>query len=290
MDGSGTRDGFWTRLRQRFSARASIAAPRRPIPDALWEETLAGWPFLRALDAADRGRLCDLSAHFLDRKEFHGAHGLEVTDRMAVAVAAQACLPLLHLGPCPAVLRWYDDFVGIVLHADKVVAPREIVDDAGVVHRYEEPLIGEAMADGPVMLSWRDVVLGAGAWPAGANVVVHEFAHKIDMQDGEADGCPPLPRGFLGTADHRRARAAWFATLEPAYESFRERVIIADRFGGERPWLDDYGATSLSEFFAVACESYFVQPARFAAEFPALRRLFDAFFLQFNPAADRAGS
>ena len=89
---------------------------------------------------------------FLDRKEFTGAHGLGVTDKMAVAVAAQACLPVLRLG-----LQLYDGFVGIVMHRDEVVAAREVTDEAGVVHRYGELLAGEAMEGGPVMLSWRDV-------------------------------------------------------------------------------------------------------------------------------------
>jgi Mlc titration factor MtfA (ptsG expression regulator) len=283
--------GWWRRL-SRCLPWGPIAAngPARAIPDGLWNETLAAFPFLHRLDQRDADRLRLLSGHFLDRKEFHGAHGLAVTDAMAVAIAAQACLPLLNLGPCPAVLRWYDDFVGIVLHADQVVAPREVVDDDGVVHRYAEPLIGEAMERGPVMLSWRDVAATASVPEAGVNVVVHEFVHKLDMQDGAADGCPPLPAGFLGTASGRAARQAWFAQLEPAYDAFRERVIIAERFGGPRPWLDDYGATSLAEFFAVACEGYFVLPDRFRIEFPPLAVLFDAFFLQLNPAPVRAGS
>ncbi len=290
MPRTPARLDFWTRLLRRLPWRPAALGPARPIADTLWHETLAGLPFLQRCSPQDLDRLRLLAGHFLDRKEFHGAHGLVVTDAMAVAVASQACLPLLNLGPCPAVLRWYDDFVGIVLHADQVIAPRETVDDDGVVHRYAEPLIGEAMDRGPVMLSWRDVADGAAAQEAGANVVVHEFVHKLDMQDGVADGCPPLPRGFLGASGHRAARNAWFGVLEPAYEAFRERVIVADRFGGPRPWLDDYGATSLTEFFAVACEGYFVLPDRFRTEFPELSMLFDAFFRQFSPGPAPAGS
>jgi Mlc titration factor MtfA (ptsG expression regulator) len=88
-----------------------------------------------------------------------------------------------------------------------------------------------------------------------------------------------LPQGFLGTASLREARAQWLAVLQPAYDGFREKVIIAERFGGEQPWLDAYGAQSIDEFFAVACEAYFVNRAAFAREFSALVTLFDAFFL-----------
>ena len=216
-----------------------------------------------------------MSAEFLRDKEFHGAHGFVITDEVALAVAAQAVLPVLHL---PGGLAWYDDFVGIVMHSAEVVAQRKTVDEAGVVHEYEEVLAGEAMDRGPVMLSWQDVLASSIATGDGYNVVVHEFAHKLDMRGGAADGCPPLPPGFAGTANARDAHAAWMAVMEPAYTDFKERTIVAERFGGEAPWLDAYGAESMGEFFAVACEGYFVNRTAFEHEFPAVARLFDAFF------------
>jgi Mlc titration factor MtfA (ptsG expression regulator) len=257
-------------------ALMGAVAPTREIPDVLWAATLAAYPFLADRPEADVARLRELSVTFLGRMEFHGAHGLEVTDAMAVAIAAQACLPVLHL---PGGLDWYNDFVGIVVQACEVVARREVIDLAGVVHHYEEVLSGEAMERGPVMLSWQDVAASGASAAQGYNVVVHEFAHKIDMRNGVPDGCPSLPQGFLGTASLREARAQWLAVLQPAYDGFREKVIIAERFGGEQPWLDAYGAQSIDEFFAVACEAYFVNRAAFAREFSALVTLFDAFFL-----------
>jgi Mlc titration factor MtfA (ptsG expression regulator) len=206
----------------------------------------------------------ELAAQFLRDKEFHGAQGLAITDAMALAIACQAVLPVLHLG-----LHWYDDFVGIVLHPDQVVARRKAQDDAGVVHEWDEVLAGEAMEQGPVMLSWRDVQQAGASAAEGYNVVIHEFIHKIDMRDGEPDGCPPLPA---------RRRKAWRETMQAEYERFREQVVIADRFGGEPPWLDPYGAENTGEFFAVAGEAYFVNREWFAAGFPALLSLFDGFF------------
>lgn len=238
----------------------------RSIPDALWAQVLARYPFLAARPAADVGRLRELAGGFLARKEFHGAGGLVITDAIALAIAAQAVLPVLHLG-----LRWYDDFVGIVVHPDEVVARRTEADEAGVVHDWDEVLAGEAMDGGPVMLSWRDVAEAGQSAQAGYNVVIHEFVHKIDLRDGAADGCPPLAS--------REAREAWLAVLQPRYEAFREQVLIAERFGGAVPWLDAYGATAVDEFFAVACEAYFVNRPRFETEFPELARLFDGFYL-----------
>lgn len=254
--------------------RGLRAAPK--IPESTWQSTLRAYPFLAARPAADLRRLRQLSARFLQDKEFHGAMGFRITDEVAVSIATQAVLPLLHL---PGSLDWYDDFVGIVVLPDEVSTPRVAVDEAGVVHEYDETIIGEARHHGPVMLSWPHVREGGLAADGHIlNVVIHEFAHKLDMRDGEVDGCPPLPPGFAGHRSSHAARAHWLHTLQPAYDNLREQTIVAERFGGEPPWLDGYAASSLAEFFAVACEAYFVNPVRFANEFSTLGPLFDEFF------------
>jgi MtfA peptidase len=238
---------------------------RREIPGTLWRATLSKYPFLDDRPPAQQQRLRELASQFLAQKEFHGARGFAISDEVAVAIAAQAVVPVLNLG-----LAWYDDFVTIVVHADEVVARRTVADEIGVVHEYDEVLAGEAMERGPVTLSWRDVAEAGESAHAGYNVVIHEFVHKIDQRDGAADGCPPL--------HSRAARDAWLAVLQAEYDAFREKVVIAERFGGEAPWLDPYGAVAIDEFFAVACEAYFVNRPRFAQEFPPLVKLFDSFF------------
>lgn len=252
------------------------AGARIRIPDALWQQTLFEFSFLAQCSGAELSRLRELTALFLEEKEFHGAQGLEITDAMAIAIAAQACLPVLHLGEGRQALAWYEDFVGIVVHPGEVVAQREALDEDGVVHHYSEVLAGEAMEAGPVMLSWQDVA--AASSEHGYNVVIHEFVHKLDLRDGLADGCPPLRAGFMGATSARQAREAWRATLHAAYDDFREQVIRGERFGSEPPWLDSYGAQSHDEFFAVASEAYFVNRARFARDFASLTRMFDAFY------------
>lgn len=253
--------------------RGLRAAP--DVPEAAWQATLARYRFLADRPAADVARLRALAALFLRDKEFHGAHGFVISDEVALAIAAQAVLPVLHL---QGGLAWYDDFVGIVVHPAEAVAHRQVTDEMGVVHEYDEVVAGEAMDRGPVMLSWQDVQASGMTANDGYNVVVHEFAHKIDMRHGSADGCPPLPPGFAGSRSAHEARAAWRGTLQTAFDDFRDKTIVAERFGGAQPWLDAYGAESISEFFAVACEAYFVNRARFGAEFPALLPLFDEFF------------
>lgn len=273
-----TSSGFGAWLRRSWHRLRRHVAPLPEIDASLWLQTVQAYAFLEALPLADQAKLRALAALFLQRKQFHGAHGLAVTDRMAVDIAAQACLPLLHWGAPRQALAWYEDFVGIVVHPGEAVARRQAVDEAGVVHHYTEVLLGEAMEGGPVMLSWQAVDENRHSTAAGTNVVIHEFAHKIDMRNGTADGCPPLPPGFLGSSSLRAARALWDAAWEPAYAQFREQVIIAERFSGPRPWLDAYGATAPAEFFAVACEAYFVNRAQFAQEFPTLEPQLAAFF------------
>jgi Mlc titration factor MtfA (ptsG expression regulator) len=257
------------------------------ISDGLWLDTLRQYPFLAQRPVDQQARLRAMARLFLAQKEFHGAQGLAITDDMAVAIAAQACLPILNWGTPRQALAWYGDFVGIVVHPDTMLARRERVDAAGVVHHYTEPLAGEAMDGGPVTLNWKDVANAATQAAQGMNLVIHEFAHKIDMRGGQADGCPPLPAGFMGTTSAAAARRHWLAVARPAHEGFREAVILAERFGQPAPWLDAYAATSLAEFFAVACEAYFVNRQRFGQEFAALAGMLEAYF---NPAASTTRS
>lgn len=256
-----------------LAGRLGLPSARpKAIPEALWQATLQRYYFLARLPADDQQALRALVGRFLLRKEFTGAHSLVVTDEMAVAIAAQACLPVLRLG-----LAWYDDFTGIVVHPGAMLARRKSIDPAGVVHDYQEALLGEAMHGGPVTLSWQDVAASGDTAAQGHNVVIHEFVHKIDMRDGAADGCPPLPS--------RAAEARWQEVMQAAYDDFRERVAMSERFGAEPPWLDAYGASAPAEFFAVACEAYFVNRERFTQDFPGLAALFDQFF---NPGLKKA--
>ena len=247
--------------------REARTLERRAIPEPLWQLTLARFPFLGLRSDGDRALLRDMTTLFLAQKEFTGAHDLEVDDAMAVAIAAQACLPVLRLG-----LEWYDGFVGIVVHADAVVASREFVDDAGVVHAYDEELSGEAMQGGPVMLAWSDVDDAGDSAEAGYNVVIHEFAHILDMRDGLADGVPPL--------GDRRLRDAWVQVLDAEYDRFCERIDA-----GDETLLDPYAAEAPEEFFAVAAEAFFVAPLALRNEHPELYELLGGFFRQ-DPAAE----
>ena len=261
--------GSWRQAWRGWRERKALQ--RRAIPDALWRRTLKRFPFLPA-EGEPGERLRRYASLFLDAKEFSGANGLVITDDIAVAIAAQACLPVLELG-----LAHYDGFVGIVVHPGQVRARRRHEDEDGVWHEYDEVLSGEALEGGPVMLSWRDV-RGAGASAGrGYNVVIHEFAHVLDMADGVTDGVPLLPATLV--------RTHWEQTLRDEYERFTQAVAA-----GVETALDPYGAHAPEEMFAVASEAFFVSPQLLAVEHPALYALLRAYYRQDPMASGREPS
>lgn len=265
--------GLWAQLGHATGLR------RRPpeIPEPLWSSVLRDFPFLAWRGDEELARLRQMSAEFLGAKEFHGARGFEVTDEVALAVAAQACLPVIHIG-----LNAYDGFVGIVLHDGPVRARREVVDEVGLVHAFDEELVGEAVDGGPVMLSWNEGVADsrahhqrpAGVQPRAFNVVIHEFVHLLDLLDGSFDGTPPLPA---------TRRANWQSVLQGAFDRFDERSAC-----GYPSIVDDYGAQDIGEFFAVTSEAFFTAPIDLREEWPDLYSLYATFFRQDPAAGQRA--
>ncbi|HYX65809.1 MAG TPA: M90 family metallopeptidase [Burkholderiales bacterium] len=229
---------------------------RHSIDEALWRKATRGLGFLPRTV-----KLRQLALLFLAEKQFVGAHGLALTDEMRVSIAAQACLPILELG-----LDWYSGWTGIVVYPGDFRVRRETVDEAGVVHEWDDALAGEAMPGGPVVLSW-----DATAHDPYMNVVIHEFAHKLDMRNGEADGMPPLHAGM--------DRRAWREALEQAYEGFCDAV---ER--GRNTWLDPYAAEHISEFFAVITEAFFEDGRETRRRYPDLYEQLKRFYRQ-DPAA-----
>jgi Mlc titration factor MtfA (ptsG expression regulator) len=240
--------------------------PEVSLPDTLWHETLAGLPFLARLSIDDRSRLRLLTENFLAEKEFTPAGDLELTDAMCVSIAVQGCLPILNLG-----LESYRDWIGIIVYPDEFIIPRIVEDEFGVVHEYDDVASGEAWEGGPLLISWHDAQMAG----AGYNVVIHEFAHKLDMLNGEADGIPPLPPGL--------SRQEWEAALMAAYEDFCQRLDATENYGEEHEQasvIDPYAAENPAEFFAVLSETFFETPEIFRQSYPVLYALFVRFYQQ----------
>lgn len=246
--------GWFAERRRR---RVLATARRDHLPFA---QTAARLPVLSGLSDDELRRLLDLVVLFVDEKSFQGARGLEVTPAMATSIAAQACLPVLNLG-----IGAYDGWSDVIVYPDEFVPQREVRDEAGVVHVTRNPMVGEAWLGGPVILSWNEVESIRGDYPDGFNVVVHEFAHKLDMRSGDANGCPPLHRDMN--------RGDWARAFGAAYGDLCRR---ADQ--GRWCALDPYATESPAEFFAVAVEAFFEIPHRlkrcYAEVYEQLRRYF----------------
>jgi Mlc titration factor MtfA (ptsG expression regulator) len=222
------------------------------IDNDLWAAATSGLTFL-----PNNEKLKERVLLFLAEKQFAGAHGLEVTDAMRVSIAAQACLPILELG-----LDWYSGWTGIVVYPGDFRVSRSEVDEHGVVHEWDDELAGEAVPGGPVVLSW-----DAAANDPQINVVIHEFAHKLDMINGEADGLPPLHPGM--------DRRAWLAAFEAAFQGFCDAL---ER--GRDTWLDPYAAEHPSEFFAVMSEAFFKDPRETRRRYPDVYEQLRLFYRQ----------
>jgi hypothetical protein len=263
------------------------AASRVAIPDDLWQSAIEHLPYVATLDAVDRARLRELCEKLLADKEMSAAGELELNARMQVLIAIQACLPILNLG-----IEWYRGWTSIVVYPSEFVVPREITDEDGVVHEYEEPISGEAWDGGPLIVSWADVEGAAededSTW--SYNVVIHEFTHKLDMLNGDPDGIPPFDRQLHGGIDPKE----WREALADAFERFNAELDLiaaelppgidpdsedADPHYAHLP-LDPYAASEEGEFFAVSSEQFFVDPARLQQAFPEWYAQLALFFRQ----------
>lgn len=234
------------------------AAARLAISDQQWQDAEYALPFLDRLNDDERMRLRALAREFIAAKEWTGAQGLHLTAALQLSIALQACLPILNLG-----LDWYRGWVGIVVYPGDFVIPRRVVDADGVVHEYTDEVLGEAWEGGPVLLSWFENLDAIG----DVSIVIHEFAHKLDMLNGEVDGMPALHADM--------DRQDWVAAFAPAYEDFCRRVDA-----GEETEIDPYAAEHPSEFFAVASEVFFEAPDLLQAEYPAVYGQLRRFYRQ----------
>lgn len=218
-------------------------------PDtALWNRVSGRLPLLVGLNEDELARLQELTVRFLRDKVIEAAQGIQLDQAMRLEIAIQACLPVLNLD-----LSWYRGWYALILYPEEFIPNHEWVDEAGVVWQTRHPMSGEAWEQGPVILSWADVM--AGRQRDGFNVVIHELAHKLDMLGGAANGRPNL---------HRDMEAAiWTRHMGRAYEELCQRV---DR--GEETPIDPYATESPAEFFAVCSEAFFELPLLLDSEYP----------------------
>ena len=210
------------------------------ITPAQWSDAFAALPLLKGLSSDEMQRLQELAILFCHNKVFEGVRGFEITPPMQLLVALQACLPILELG-----LDWYDGWTTLIIYPSGFAPKRMIRDEYGIEHFVQSSLGGEAWHRGPVVLAW-DEVEYAGVID-GRNLVIHEFAHKLDMQNDAVNGFPPLHAGMDINA--------WSQAFSRGFDDFQHRCSLGENIG-----IDCYGATLPSEFFAVLSEVFFEKP------------------------------
>ncbi len=224
---------FGAKKRRRARLRAT---PLTPDELAIVERNV---PYYGMLPPADRLELQGLMRVFLAEKHFEGCDGLELTDEHRLTIAALACVLLLHRET-----DFFPILQSILVYPHTFVAPLKERAPGGIVIEDEEEREGESWDTGALILSWDDVLESAADPRDGYNVVFHEFAHQLDDEGGIADGAPLLKKRSMYGEWHRVFEAA-FDELANDVDRHRETV------------LDEYGAESPAEFFAVATEAFF---------------------------------
>lgn len=211
------------------------------IDPVLWRHVHARVHWVAALDRERDARLQALAARFLRAKTITPVAGLALDDGQRAVLAALCCLPLLEFGE-EGLHGWSQ----LIVYPEAFRVNRSHVDAAGVLHEWEDELIGESWGSGPLILSWADVEGDLDEPAAGFCVAVHEMAHKLDALDGVLDGTPPLPRDWQRT---------WAKDFQTTYDGF-----VSDVDSGRDTVIDSYAAEAPEEFFAVCSEYHFSDP------------------------------
>ena len=234
-------------------------APSQAIDDALWAHVQARVPWVAALDPTRDARLRALAADFLQRKSITPIPPLALDDRRRAVLAALCCLPLLEFGG-EGLHGWSQ----LIVYPDAFRVNRSHLDAAGVLHEWDDELIGESWDAGPLILSWADVEADLDDPHAGFCVAVHEMAHKLDALDGVLDGTPALPRDW---------QRAWARDFQQDYDAF-VALVEADR----EVAIDPYAAEAPEEFFAVCSEYHFSAPQVLREALPRVAAHLEKFY------------
>ena len=245
------------------------ALRRSPVSDSLWRQLRDGLPLLRPLATKEAVKLRELTALFLEEKAFNGVQGMQLDDHRKAIIAAQACLPILELG-----LERYAGWTEIIVYPHSFRVRRTVADETGVMHEQESALSGESWERGPLILAWNEVERDSLELHRGRNVVIHEFAHKLDALNGRANGMPPLHPDM--------PLEEWTRTLSRAYDRLQRQVEHG------HACINPYAATHPAEFFAVVSEYFFTAPDLLEAQCREVYGQLRAYYRQ-DPLARLSG-
>lgn len=266
-------------LRGLGASPTEVAQMQSKIAPDLWRHVVQAHDFLSALSPSEAEHLKHRAAWLLASKTINGARGAPLTDFMRLSIAAQASLPILNLSPV-----LYEGWEEIIVYPDSFAISRVEIDEAGVAHELHEEVSGEAWEGGPVVISWADTLSGDTA----DNVIIHEFAHKLDLYAGQANGVPDL------SAHQELSTRTWKHILTTSFEQFSDALDTVEasiprhidpESDEASPWyqqlpLDPYAATDEAEFFAVSSEHFFVSPTSLSRTLPKWYSLLCTYYRQ----------
>jgi Mlc titration factor MtfA (ptsG expression regulator) len=219
--------------------------------------------FFDRLSPADRNEILGHVGVFLSEKRFEGCGGLEVTEEIRLTIATQACLLLLHRRT-----DYFPRLVTILVYPSAYLAEEHRPIDENIWEQSKVSRLGETGRQlGSMVLAWDATKSGATDPSDGRNVVFHEFAHQLDYENYAADGVPGLTT--------REQQISWGTVMRVEFASLR----AADETGIPT-LLDNYGATSPAEFFAVTTEAFFERPYALRQRHPKLYAEFARYFQQ----------
>jgi len=241
---------YWT-FKPKLVRKRRARLRDRPNPEGLEEVLSRNVGLYSLLPPALQTELHGHINVFLNEKRFRGVGGQEITPEVMFTVAGIACVLLLNRES-----SYFPGFSSILIYPDTYETTQVDYDGAVETHRRSRRA-GESWYRGPIVLSWGDVLRGASNSEDGYNVVLHEFAHKLDEENSGTNGLP-----ILGETDHYRD---WAEVLGQEYRSLETRVARR-----KNKVIDEYGLTSPAEFFAVATESFFEKSAAMQKRLPDL--------------------
>jgi MtfA peptidase len=221
--------------------------------------------FYMKLPDEDRKELLRHVLIFLNEKHFEGCGGLEITDEIKVTIAAQACILLLHRET-----DYYPGLYSILVYPQAYIADMTEHLPGDIIAEGRSVRLGESWHRGAVVLSWDDIRSGSADVRDGNNLVFHEFAHQLEDTWAKGDSTPV----FQSSSSY----IAWARVLQRDFEKLRYDVDH-----NRKTFLDEYGATNLPEFFAVATEFFFEKSEEFRSIHPQLYEELKLFYQQ-DPA------
>jgi len=243
--------------------KALLAEPFPTGWTGILQENMAHYAYLTD---QEKSRLHNDLRIFISEKNWEGCGGLTITDEIKVTIAGQACLLLLNLKH-----DYFPNVESVLVYPTDYIAKETSAGPGGIVEDGPSNRLGEAWRIGPVVLSWQDVKSDGMNEMDGHNVTLHEFAHKLDLDDGAADGVPRL----ADDAQYER----WAEVMSAEYER-----LVKNAEHGHKTLLDEYGATNAGEFFAVATECFFEKSRQMREKLPELYEVLKSYYKQDTAA------